>query len=92
MNDKTQSPDGEELIMCAERRPYRSHIMGDRPWAGAGSKYCEWGGKGNAVIGGEIMGGFLEEAALELTVKGTEYAKLQRQGVASDICVEMELG
>lgn len=92
MNDKTQSPNGEELIMCTERRPYRSHITGDRPWAGAGSKYCEWGGKGNTVSGGEIMGGFLEEAALELTVKGTEYAKSQRQGVASDICVEMELG
>lgn len=92
MNDKTQSPNGEELIMCAERRPYRSHITGDRPRAGAGSKYSEWGGEGNAVSGGEIMGGFSEEAALEVNVEGTEYAKSQRQGVASDICVEMKLG
>lgn len=44
--------------------------MGDRPWAGVGSKCCEWGGKWSHVSGGGIMVGFLEEVALKLNSEG----------------------
>lgn len=47
---------------------------GDRPWAGAGRTFCEWGGKGSTISGG----GFLEEAALKLNFE--EQNKLKRRG------------